>query len=101
MTLFAAASIYWNLPILLIAVSLVYSATRHDRWDRILKEAATWILRMTFFLGGLGGILYILSTYPHLWPYAAAIGIVGTIIYYAASTSLFRKRGASAPQAKL
>ena len=100
MTLFAAASIYWNLPILLIAVSLVYSATRHDRWDRILKEAATWILRMTFFLGGLGGVLYVLSTYPHLWPYAAAIGIVGTVIYYAVTSSFLRKRGTPAPNVK-
>ena len=38
MTLFAA-SIYWHLPILLVVFSLVYSATRHDRWDRILREA--------------------------------------------------------------
>ena len=49
-----AASIYWDLPVLLIAVSLVYSATRHDRWDRIVKEAANWIVRMVGFLGGLG-----------------------------------------------
>ena len=31
-----AVSIYWHLPVLLVAFSLVYSATRHDRWDRIL-----------------------------------------------------------------
>ena len=87
-----AASIYWDLPVLLIAVSLVYSATRHDRWDRIVKEAANWIVRMVGFLGGLGVVLYILSTYPHLWKIAAAIGIVVTIAYYAVTLSLFRKR---------
>ena len=89
---FAAASIYWDLPVLLIAVSLVYSATRHDRWDRIVKEAAGWIVRMVGFLGGLGIVLYILSTYPHLWLPAAIIGGIGTIVYYAFTTSIFRKR---------
>ena len=43
MTPLLAASIYWDFPILLVVVSLVYSATRHDRWDRILKEAVRWI----------------------------------------------------------
>ena len=96
MTLFAAASIYWDLPVLLIAVSLVYSATRHDRWDRIVKEAAGWIVRMVGFLGGLGLVLYVLSTYPHLWPYAAGIGLVCTIIYYAYTLGYARKRRAPA-----
>ncbi len=94
---FASAGIYWDLPVLLIAVSLVYSATRHDRWDRIVKEAASWIVRMVAFLGGLGAVLYVLSTHPHLWPYAAAIGIVGTIVYYAFSTSLLRRKPKAAP----
>ncbi len=26
-----AVSIYWDLPVLLVVVSLVYAATRHDR----------------------------------------------------------------------
>ena len=94
---FAAASIYWDLPVLLIAVSLVYSATRHDRWDRIVKEAAGWIFRMVSFLGGLGVVLYLLSTYPHLWPYAAAVGIVGTIVYYAITMKLFTRWRKPAP----
>ena len=87
----ASASIYWDLPVLLIAVSLVYSATRHDRWDRIVKEAAGWIGRMVGFLGGLGVLLYVLSTYPHLWPYALAIGIVGAIVYYALTLKFLRR----------
>ena len=88
---FAAASIYWDLPVLLIAVSLVYSATRHDRWDRIVREAAGWIVRMVGFLGGLGVVLYLLSTYPHLWPYAAVIGAIGTVIYYAVTLKVFTR----------
>jgi hypothetical protein len=61
MTLFAT-SIYWDLPILLVVVSLVYSATRHDRWDRIVREAAGWGLRIAGFLVTIGVVLYVLST---------------------------------------
>ena len=62
MTLFAA-SIYWHLPILLVVFSLVYSATRHDRWDRILRESVGWGTRIGFFLVMVGVVLYVLSTY--------------------------------------
>jgi hypothetical protein len=62
MSLFAV-SIYWDLPVLLVVVSLVYSATRHDRWDRILKEAVGWGVRIAGFLGLIGVTLYALSTW--------------------------------------
>jgi hypothetical protein len=48
MTLFAV-SIYWDLPVLLVVVSLVYAATRHDRWDKILSEGFGWGLRIALF----------------------------------------------------
>ena len=63
MTPLFAASIYWDLPVLLVAFSLVYSATRHDRWDRILWEALGWCGRVGGFLVGVGVVLYVLSTY--------------------------------------
>jgi hypothetical protein len=56
-------SIYWDLPILLVVVSLVYSATRHDRWDRILREALGWGLRIAGFLALIGVGLYLLSSW--------------------------------------
>lgn len=56
-----AYSIYWDLPVLIVVVSLVYSATRFDRWELILKEAFRWGLRMTTFLGGIGVALYALA----------------------------------------
>jgi len=62
MSLFAV-SIYWDLPVLLVVVSLVYSATRHDRWDRILKEAVGWGGRIAGFLALIGVVLYALSTW--------------------------------------
>ena len=58
-----AASIYWDLPVLLVVVSLVYAATRHDRWDRICHEALGWGARIALFLVTIGLVLYLLSTY--------------------------------------
>jgi len=58
-----AVSIYWDLPILLVVVSLVYAATRHDRWDKILSEGFGWGARIALFLFGIGLTLFLLSTY--------------------------------------
>ena len=58
-----AASIYWDLPVLLVVVSLVYAATRHDNWDKILSEGFGWGLRIALFLTGIGLALYLLSSY--------------------------------------
>ncbi|MSQ96163.1 MAG: hypothetical protein EXR98_16645 [Gemmataceae bacterium] len=43
-------SIYWHLPLMLLVISLVYSATRHDAWDDILVEAFRWGIRMFGFM---------------------------------------------------
>jgi hypothetical protein len=55
-------SIYWHLPILIIVVSIVYSATRYDGWRMIFREAFRWGLRMTLFLAGIGFALFALSS---------------------------------------
>jgi hypothetical protein len=56
-----AVSIYWQLPILIIVISLVYSATRFDEWDQILREAVRWGRRMTVFLVGVAVVLFVLA----------------------------------------
>ncbi|MCE9531081.1 MAG: hypothetical protein K8T89_08150 [Planctomycetes bacterium] len=56
-------SIYWHLPILIVVVSIVYSATRYDGWNMIFREAFRWGLRMTLFLAGIGLTLFVLSTF--------------------------------------
>ena len=86
-----AASIYWHLPALILVISFVYSATRHDRWDRLIKEAIGWVIRMTGFLATLGIVLYVLSTYPKYWPYIATVIGIGMLIYYSLTTSWIRK----------
>jgi hypothetical protein len=62
-TSLAAFSIYWQLPILIVVISLVYSATRYDRWDAILREAFRWGLRMTVFLAAIGLVLFALASW--------------------------------------
>jgi Na+/alanine symporter len=56
-------NIYIHLPVLIVVVSLVYSATRHDNWNKILHEALHWGFRMTTFLVSIGLILFALSTF--------------------------------------
>lgn len=54
---FAHWSIYFELPLLIVIISLVYSATRFDRWDFIIREAIRWVVRMSLFLIGIVLIL--------------------------------------------
>src|SRR5947209_12611860 len=54
-------SIYWDLPLLIVIVSLVYSATRYEDWRAIVPEAARWGVRMVTFLGGIGLALYLVA----------------------------------------
>ena len=56
-------TIYLHLPVLIVVVSLVYSATRHDRWEKIVREAVHWGFRMTTFLVTIGLVLFCLSTF--------------------------------------
>ncbi|MCI0457253.1 MAG: hypothetical protein L0Z62_09770 [Gemmataceae bacterium] len=57
------AEIYFHLPILIVVISLVYSATRYDEWEPILHEALRWGLRMAGFLVVIGLVLYVLATF--------------------------------------
>ena len=62
--LFAQASpaahlpFYWHLPLLIVLVSLVYSATRFDQWGAIVHEAARWGLRLTAFIFCIVALLW-------------------------------------------
>ena len=57
-------SIYYYLPLLIVVVSLVYSATRYDDWPSIVVEALRWGLRMAFFLGAIAANIFLLVTLP-------------------------------------
>jgi hypothetical protein len=58
-----APLLYVHLPVLIVVISLVYSATRYDQWPAIFREAFRWGLRMSGFLVAIGLILYVLATF--------------------------------------
>lgn len=60
----AVAPLYWHLPILIILISLVYSATRFDDWRLILWDTLRWALRMAGFLAAVGLVLYVVTLLP-------------------------------------
>lgn len=53
---------YVHVPVLLILISLVYSATRFDQWNLILREALRWGFRLLAFLVVIVVILYAVAT---------------------------------------
>jgi integral membrane sensor domain MASE1 len=60
-TLLPGHNIYLiELPLLIVLISLVYSATRFEEWGAILYEAVRWGLRLVLFLIAIGIVLYIL-----------------------------------------
>jgi hypothetical protein len=59
----APAALYWHLPVMIVLISLVYSATRYDQWAPILREALRWGLRLGSFLGGIALSLFVLSLF--------------------------------------
>jgi hypothetical protein len=59
----ANTNIYFHLPVLIVVISLVYSATRFERWRNILSEAFRWGLRMSAFLCGIGVVLFLISLF--------------------------------------
>ena len=71
-------SIYWDLPILIVVVSLVYSATRFDEWPAIIREAVRWGRRMTIFLVSIGAGLFFVSWWSNsgtgIWTLVLGIG---------------------------
>ena len=56
-------SVYWHLPLMIVVISLVYSATRYERWRNIFQEAFRWGIRMLGFLCGVGLALYLLALF--------------------------------------
>jgi hypothetical protein len=58
----SARAIYcFDLPLMVVLISLVYSATRYDRWPAILWEAVRWGVRLVGFLIVIGAALYLVN----------------------------------------
>lgn len=75
-----AHNLYWDLPILIVIVSLVYSATRFERWDHILREAFRWGMRMALFLIGIVLILSGIAMDGSPMPLRAVITGAGIVL---------------------
>lgn len=52
-----------DLPLLIVLISLVYSATRYDQWSAILREAFRWGIRLAGFLVGIAVVLYLVNRF--------------------------------------
>lgn len=76
----AAHSIYWDLPVLIAVISLVYSATRFDRWDYILREALRWGVRMGLFLVGIVLILGGIALNDSAMELRATLTVIGIVL---------------------
>jgi hypothetical protein len=57
-----AVSIYWHLPVLIVLVSIVYSATRYDDWSRIWHHAVRNGVYVLVFMGAVFLMLFFLSS---------------------------------------
>ena len=60
-TLLADVNVTWYLPPLIVAISLVYSATRFESWRVIWIHAFRWAVYIVTFLGGTYAVLYLVS----------------------------------------
>jgi hypothetical protein len=52
-----------DLPLLVVLISLVYSATRYDQWSAIFHEAFRWGIRLVGFLGAITVLLYLVNRF--------------------------------------
>ena len=60
MSVILAHNIYLiDLPLLVVLTSLVYSATRHEKWSSIGYEAVRWGLRLGLFMLAIVAVLFV------------------------------------------
>jgi hypothetical protein len=52
-----------DLPLLVVLISLVYSATRFDEWGPILREAFRWGRNLVGFLAVICLVLWVVSRF--------------------------------------
>ena len=83
MSTLASLSIYWDLPIFIVVVSIVYSATKFERWDMILREAFRWARNMALFLATIAAVLFVFASPGMLiaWAFLAVILAIDTGLY--------------------
>ncbi|MFN4257669.1 MAG: hypothetical protein ACK4RK_00095 [Gemmataceae bacterium] len=73
-------NLLWELPLVILVVSLVYSATRFEDWPQIIHEAIRWMIRMSLFLLGIVLILSGLGLEDSSMALRAILTITGIIL---------------------
>lgn len=54
-------SLFWHMPPLVLAISLVYGGTRFESPPEIIREALHWLRRLFVFLGLVGILVAFIS----------------------------------------
>jgi hypothetical protein len=70
-----------DLPLLVVLISLVYSATRYDEWTPILHEAFRWGARLVGFLCAIAAGLYAVTVGGMMAVYIVATLVIVFLIY--------------------
>jgi hypothetical protein len=71
----------FDLPLLVVLISLVYSATRYDEWGPILYEAFRWGARLVGFLCAIAAGLYAVTVGGMLGVYIVVALVVVFLLY--------------------
>lgn len=60
--MFNSINPYWFLPPLILAISLVYAASRHEEWPRIARHAARLFITIMLVMVASTAILLLINT---------------------------------------
>lgn len=80
--LWADMNSHWYLPPLVIAVSLVYSATRFEDWRNICVYAVRWALYILSFLAGAYILLYLVSVNIHPYLFLCILLALAAVVLF-------------------
>ena len=80
--LFEPNNVNWYLLPLVIAISLVYSATRFENWTLIWKHAIRWAIYILTFLGGTFAFFWLIPLDWHPFWYLLILVAVFCATYW-------------------
>ena len=70
-------SLFWHLPALVLAVSVVYSATRFENRSLIAYYTVRWAVYIVSFLAGIGVLIWLLSLHlADVWYWILGVAVL-------------------------
>ena len=79
---FAMVNLHWYLAPVVIAVSIVYSATRFETWPFIWRHALRWAAYIVTFLGGAYVFLGLIRLDMPAWVYWVLLAAFAAAVYW-------------------